>query len=252
MTAPLHATGVDVPDFELATAALIEARSLQRRVDRKYLLHADALPPVLACLHQGYCLLRAGEQGWAHYENIYLDTPRRDLYHAHRCGRRPRYKIRIRHHVERQLSFLEIKCKTNNGRTAKRRLALPYGQNHLGASERQFIDRYAPVDTAHLVPCLSISFARLTLVAKGHNERLTFDRDLTFIGGTCEKRFSRIVIAEIKQAEHSNHLGAVAELRTRHVREAAFSKYCVGTILVVPVAGNVFKPTLKAVERLSA
>jgi hypothetical protein len=248
-----HATAVDaVLDFEVATAALIEARSLQQRVDRKYLLRADALQPLLARLRQGYCLLPAGEQGWARYENTYLDTPGRDLYHAHRCGRRPRYKIRIRHHVERRLSFLEIKRKTNNGRTAKHRLALPYGQSHLGAPERLFIDRCATVDTAHLMPCVSISFARLTLVAKGLNERLTFDRDLTFIGGTCEKRFSRLVIAEIKQAEYSNHLGAVAELRTLHVREAAFSKYCVGTIVVAPVAGNVFKPTLKAVERLSA
>jgi hypothetical protein len=63
---------------------------------------------------------------------------------------------------------------------------------------------------------------------------------------------SRIVIAEVKQAEYSNHLGAVAALRGFHVREAAFSKYCVGTVLVEAVAGSIFKPTLKAVERLSA
>jgi hypothetical protein len=60
------------------------------------------------------------------------------------------------------------------------------------------------------------------------------------------------VIVEVKQAEYSNHLGAVAALRGLHAREAAFGKYCVGTILVAPVAGNIFKPTLKAVERLSA
>jgi hypothetical protein len=60
------------------------------------------------------------------------------------------------------------------------------------------------------------------------------------------------VIGEVKQAQYSNHLGAVAALRDLHVREATFSKYCVGTALVAAVAGNVFKPTLKAVERLSA
>jgi hypothetical protein len=250
---PSHATGLDaLPDFEVATAALIEARSLQQRVDRKYLLRADALELLLARLGRGYCLLRGGEQGWARYESIYLDTPGRELYHAHRCGRRPRYKIRIRHHVERQRSFLEIKSKTNSGRTVKRCLALPYGQNHLEAPDRRFIETYAPVDTVHLMPCVSISFVRLTLVAKGLNERVTFDRDVTFVGGPREERFSRVVIAEIKQAEYSNHLGAVAEFRTLHVREVAFSKYCVGTILVAPVAGNIFKPTLKAVERLSA
>jgi hypothetical protein len=238
--------------FDIATPAVVEARSLQQRIDRKYLLAADHLEPLLARLRLGYCLLRAGERGWARYESVYLDTPDRTLYHAHRCGRRPRYKVRIRHHVDRQLSFLEIKSKTNSGRTVKRCLALPYGQNHLEDPERRFIEAYAPVDTVRLMPCVSISFVRLTLVAKDINERLTFDRDVTFVGGSREQRFPGVVIAEIKQAEYSNHLGAVAEFRTLHVREAAFSKYCVGTILVAPVAGNIFKPTLRALERLSA
>jgi hypothetical protein len=103
-----------------------------------------------------------------------------------------------------------------------------------------------------LMPCVSISFLRLTLVGKDLNERLTFDRDVTFAGGPREEHFSRVVIAEIKQAEYSNHLGAVPALRTLRAREVAFSKYCVGTILVAPVAGNIFKPTLKTMERLSA
>jgi hypothetical protein len=238
--------------FDVATAALIDARSLQQRIDRKYLLAAGALEPLVECLRPGYCLLHAGQHVWARYESVYLDTSDRQLYHDHRCGRRPRYKIRIRHHVDRQVTFLEIKSKDNSGRTVKRRLALPYGQNHLGSYERQFIEAHTPVDGVRLMPCVSTSFLRLTLVGKDINERLTFDRDVTFIGGPHAARFSRVVIAEVKQAEYSNHLGAVAALRRLHVREAAFSKYCVGTILVAPVAGNIFKPTLKAVERLSA
>ena len=250
---PSRAMAPDVLlNFDVATPTLIAARSLQERVDRKYVLGAGTLEPLLAHLCHEYSLLRAGEQDWARYESIYLDTPGLDLYHAHRCGRRPRHKIRIRHHVERQLSFLEIKSKTNSGRTVKRRLPLPYGQNHLGAAERQFIENYAPVDAVRLMPCITISFMRLTLVGRGLNERLTFDRDLTCAGGPREGRFSRVVIAEVKQAQYSNHLGAVAALRSLHAREAAFSKYCVGTVLVAPVAGNIFKPTLRAVERLSA
>jgi hypothetical protein len=238
--------------FDIAGTALIEARSLQQRIDRKYLLAADTLEPLLARLHPDYSLLHAGAQGWARYESIYFDTADRTFYHAHRCGRRPRYKVRIRHHVDRLLSFLEIKSKTNSGRTMKRRLALPYGQNHLGAAEQQFIDTYAPTNRVRLMPCVSISFVRLTLVGKGLNERLTFDRDVTFADGPREERFSRVVVAEVKQVVYSNHLGAVPALRTLHAREVAFSKYCIGTFLVAPVAGNIFKPTLKAVERLSA
>ncbi len=248
-----RATSLDVlRHFDVATPALIEARSLQRRVDRKYLLGADALEPLMARLHPGYCLLRAGRQIWARYDSIYLDTPGRDLYHAHRCGRRPRYKVRIRHHLDRQLTFLEVKSKDNSGRTAKRRLALAYRQNHLDTREREFIEAHAPVDGARLIPCVSISFLRVTLVGTGFNERLTFDRDVTFVGDTHEERLSRVVIGEVKQAHYSNHQGAVAALRSLHVREATFSKYCIGTTLVAGVPGNIFKPTLKAIERLSA
>lgn len=251
--APPGALGLDLlRGFDIAGAALIEARALQQRVDRKFLLAAHALEPLLARLRPEYSLLHAGEQGWARYENIYFDTPDRTLYHAHRCGRRPRYKVRIRHHVDRQLSFLEIKSKTNSGRTVKRRHALPYGQNHLGAPELRFIDTWAMTNSVRLMPCVSISFLRLTLLGKGLNERLTYDRDLTFADGAREERFSRVVVAEVKQAAYSNHLGAVPALRTLHAREVAFSKYCIGTLLVAPVAGNIFKPTLKAVERLSA
>jgi len=250
---PSRAMAPDVLlNFDVATPTLIAARSLQQRVDRKYVLGAGTLEPLLAHLCHEYSLLRAGEQDWARYESIYLDTPGLDLYHAHRCGRRPRYKIRIRHHVERQLSFLETKRKTNSSRTVKRRLAIPYRQNHLGSRERQFIEAHTPVDAVRLMPCVSTFFLRLTLVGKDLNERLTFDRDVTFVSGLHEVCLSRVVIAEVKQAVFSNHLGAVAALRSLHVREMAFSKYCVGTILVAPVAGSIFKPTLKAVERLSA
>lgn len=247
----MRAKDLDVA-FDIATPALIEARSLQQRIDRKYLLAVDHLEPLLARLRLGYSLVRAKELSWARYDSVYFDTPDRTLYHAHRCGKRPRYKIRIRHYVDRQLSFLEIKSRTNIGRMVKRRLPLCYGQNHLGAAEQQFIEHHAPIDAARLTPCITLSFMRLTLVGRGLNERLTFDRDLTFAGDPCEERFSRVVIAEVKQGKYSNHLGAVAALRSLHAREASFSKYCVGTVLVAPVAGNIFKPTLRAVERLSA
>jgi hypothetical protein len=185
-----RAPGLDlVQRFDVATAALIDARSLQQRIDRKYLLAAGALEPLLECLCTDYCLLHAGQHVWARYESIYLDTPDRQLYHDHRCGRRPRYKIRIRHHVDRQVTFLEIKSKDNRGRTVKRRLALPYRQNHLGSYERQFIEAHTPVDGVRLMPCVSTSFLRLTLVGTDLNERLTFDRDVTFLAGPHAQRF---------------------------------------------------------------
>src|SRR5687767_319130 len=85
---------------------------------------------------------------------------------------------------------------------------------------------------AYLVCRLLLEKKKLTLVGNSLNERLTFDRDVTFVSGPRKEHFSRVAIAEIKQAEYSNHLGTVSALRKLHAREVAFSKYCVGTILL--------------------
>ena len=238
--------------FDLAPAALIEARSLQRRVDRKYLLGANNLDGLLARLRQSHRVLRAGQQVWARYESLYFDTPDRMLYHAHRCGRRPRYKVRIRHHIDRELSFLEIKRKENSGRTVKHRLALPYAQTDLGSRERTFIESHTPLHGTSVFPRVSISFRRLTLLGSDINERVSLDRDLTVVAGTRAEQLAGIVIAEVKQSRYVSHAGAAAAFRGLNVREEALSKYCLATILVAPVRANIFKPALRAVERLSA
>jgi hypothetical protein len=252
-TPPVGATVLEVLDnFDVAPPSLVEERSLQQRVDRKYLLGIDDLEPLLARLRPGYCLLRAGQHVWARYESVYLDTLDRELYHAHRCGRRPRYKVRIRHHIDRQLTFLEIKRKQNNGHTVKLRLTLAFRQNHLDSRERLFIEAHTPLNVARLIPCVSISFQRLTLLGRGVNERLTLDRDLTVVAGARAEHISRVVIAEVKQSRYVHHGGAVDALRGVHAREAKLSKYCLGTILMAPVRANIFKPVFRTIERLSS
>lgn len=236
--------------FEVAAAALVERRALQRRLDRKFLLGGPALSPLFDQLSSGYVLLLAGDQEWARYESVYFDTPHRELFHAHRRGLRPRYKIRIRHHLDRRLSFLEIKHKERSGRTTKMRLALPFGSTALTDRERRFIQSHAPVAPGRLVPCVSISFLRLTLLGRDAHERLTFDRQLRMSDSERIEELPRIVVAEVKQERHAA-AGAVAALLAQQAREASVSKYCLGTVLLAPVPANVFKPALRAIERLS-
>lgn len=252
VTAPADVTDLTVRQrFDPASPALVESRALQQRVDRKYLIAAADLTAVLAGLAPGHCLLLAGERAWARYQSLYFDTPDLWFFHAHRCGRRPRYKVRIRHHLDRALSFLEVKQKERSGRTAKHRLPLPAGQNDLGPRERQFIDGHAPLAGRRLVPRLTMSFERLTLVGRDADERVTLDRELTVVAGAAVAALGAVVIAEVKQARHRNHSGAIDVLRRVHAPEVALSKYCVATVLVAPVPANVFKPALRAVARLA-
>lgn len=249
-----HPDPIDVDilaGFAVAPPALLQARALQQRVDRKFLLAACDTTRVLAHLQQTHCVVYAGTQVWARYHSVYLDTPARDLYHAHRRGRRPRYKLRIRHHLDRGLSFLEVKKKEQSGRTVKHRLMLPFGQDELTPRERSFIDAHAPLAGARLCAQVAISFQRLTLVGRDIDERATVDRALTFASGSSVEELGRVVIAEVKQARYVNHAGAVDAIRAVHGREAALSKYCLAMALTAPVAAHVFKPALRAVARLA-
>src|SRR5688572_1197274 len=155
------ASDLDVLDrFQEASPELLESRALQHRVDWKYLVPVRLLGRVLAELRADFHVVNAGERWIASYDTVYFDTPDRQLYHDHRRGRRPRYKVRIRHHLDRRVAFLEVKCKRRPDRTLKERLGLPFGQARLDEEARRFIHEHCPVDATSLIPCVSIAFQR--------------------------------------------------------------------------------------------
>ncbi len=141
------------------------------------------LEPLLGLLHSEHLLLLAGDVAWARYESMYFDSATRDFYHAHRRGLRPRHKVRIRHHLDRQITFLELKRKERSGRTVKFRLSLPFGRGDLGPDERRFIEAHAPLNAISLIPTVAVSFQRLTLLGRAINERVTLDRHLAVFSG---------------------------------------------------------------------
>jgi len=238
--------------FGDASPELIEARTLQERVDRKYLLPARVLDALLARLSGQYRVVLSAGRPLARYHTQYFDTPARELYHDHRRGRRPRYKVRLRHHLDRRLSFLEIKRKGADERTRKSRLERPFGASDLDGESRAFIGQHCLVKAASLVAALSMRFCRITLVGEDVNERVTIDCRIELdADGRCE-RWPEAVIAEIKQARYDNLSPSVRALRDLHVRERAVSKYCLATARLAAVPDHTFRPTLRALEHLSA
>jgi hypothetical protein len=203
-----------------ASAELLAARALLTRVDRKYLLPREA-------------------------------TADLRMYDDHRRGRCPRYKVRIRHHIDRELSFLEVKRKGANRQTTKAILNRPFGVAGLDPEDRHFIDQHCPMTAAGLVPALTVDFLRATLVGDVVNERVTVDWDLDFHQAATDTRLAQAVIVEVKQARYSNHTPAIRALRALRMREQSISKYCIATAAGAAVRGNTFKPALRAVERLS-
>ena len=245
------------PDTPRALAALREvgpellaARALLTRVDRKYLLPREGLDALLSSLREHYGVLRAGTRLAARYSTLYFDTTDLRMYDDHRRGRCPRYKVRMRHHLDRTLSFLEVKHKGTNQQTTKVVLNRPFGAADLDPEGRQFIDRHCPITAASLVSGVSIDFRRATLVGEIVNERVTIDWDFDFHYMSAAARLAHAVIVEVKQARYSNRTPAIRALRGFRIREQSISKYCIATATVAAVRSNTFKSALRAVERL--
>jgi hypothetical protein len=248
--------------FRDASSDLIAARALQQRVDRKFVLSKRLLGDLLEDLAVDYHAVRARDVLVARYETVYLDTVDRQLFDDHRRGRCPRYKVRLRQHCDRRLAFLEVKRKGTH--TNKKRLEIPFtgiaphayatpsawDAERTGA-ERRFIDAHCPIGAASLVPRIWVRFSRLTLVGAALNERVTFAGNIEFGDEGKWEQLPELVVAEVKQPRYANAGSAVQALRRRQVREQTISKYCLATVRLAPVRANTFKPSLRAIERVT-
>jgi hypothetical protein len=231
--------------------ALLASRALLKRVDRKYTLAARRVEPLLMSLGGAYGVVRAGNSVAARYRTVYFDTPCLDLYHAHRRGRPERYKVRIRHHVDREMSFVEIKHRNAIGRSMKWVLPQSFGITVLDEEAQAFIERHCPVPARDLTPRVWISCRRITLVGYELDERITIDCNLEYGNGCTSERWPAAAIVEVKQGLRANHTPSIQALRCAHVRQRSISKYCVATTHLSGVTGNAFRPALRALEQAS-
>jgi hypothetical protein len=213
--------------FSIASPDLLADRALLRRVDRKYLLASRDLPVLLEALTTGHHLLQAGGRAVARYRTEYFDTPERQSYEDHRRGRRPRCKVRIRHHLDRSATFLEVKRKQPDGRTAKARMACPFGRDELDEPALRFAATHATLPARDLRHTATIEFLRVTLLAVYTDERITIDHAVAMQYGPYRETLQDLAIVEVKQARFSAVTGVMRALRAMRAREAAISKYCV-------------------------
>ncbi len=235
--------------FSEVPPSLLAERALLQRVDRKYVMRAGDVGSVVARLSDTSGVLRAGGALLARYRTLYFDTEDLTLYDDHRRGRPERCKVRIRHHVDRQMSFVEVKRRTAVGRSLKFVLPQPFGITALDEEARSFIERHCVVKPAELRARAWVTFRRLTLVGYGLNERMTFDCDFEYGDGRRRERWASAAIVEVKQGRRSNESPSVVALRDVGAKEQSISKYCVATARLSGVRGGAFKPAVRALLR---
>jgi hypothetical protein len=238
-----HLPGIALAD--VGSAELLD------RLDRKYLVPVESALAALR-LAKGYRVLEVSGRRLGRYRTQYYDTADLALYHAHHSGQLPRSKVRIRSYLDSGARYLEVKRRTNRGRTEKLRLPLGEGAADLRSRLEEVgatgLDLGLPAPA--LSEALSVDFTRLTLVAADAAERVTVDVGITLSRGAAVRSVAGVAVVEIKQRETGPSRFADV-LRSLGFREGALSKYCMGIALLEPTAKrNRFQPVLRRLERM--
>jgi hypothetical protein len=224
--------------------------ALMNRIDTKYILSKSQLLDVLEAVKWHYRILDIKGVRNNHYQSQYYDTPDFYFYRRHHNGKKNRLKIRKRLYVESSLTFLEVKFKSNKGRTEKNRTKLSELAEELSVENLDYIH-----DTSHfeevLEPKLINSFERITLVDQSLPERITIDLDLAFQMGTRTLRIPDLVIVEAKQERQNRHSVFLNALKERLIRPESMSKYCLGVALMTDQKSNMFKEKIRRIKSVT-
>ena len=241
----------------MPTITLDEMRGvkLMNRIDTKYVLSESEALRLLDNLRlEGYSVQIIGNVRACRYDTLYYDTAERDMYITHHNRKLTRQKIRTRTYLESGTTFLEIKNKTNRGRTKKRRTEIAreelYGFEHNATAMKFYGDnaRYA-----HYIisPALATRFVRITLVNPHLTERLTIDLALNYEDVRSSRKASIDSMAIVELKQDGNTLSTAKRLlRDMHIPPLKVSKYCLGTTLTVEgIKSNRFKEKIREIHK---
>jgi hypothetical protein len=221
---------------------------LEDRVDHKFICPVSLLPAIFKECYNEYSAVELNSKRWAKYNNLYFDTKNHSLYHQHHSGKLNRYKIRIRTYLESGDSFLEIKSRTNKGRTQKVRTQI--NSNIIDDNAKAIIYNNTGINFEELSPAIAIAYNRITLININRSERVTIDFDIKFKRENIEKGIENLAIIEIKQktSENSNLKNI---LHLHNIMEGSISKYCLGISQMIPnIKQNLFKEQHLQIHKL--
>ena len=221
------------------------------RTDTKYVININSLPQIFNEIRDDYYILTIDNIRLFSYESLYFDTTDLNMFKSHHNGKLNRYKIRQREYVDSKLNFLEIKFKTNKGRTIKERIINEEFSKSLSAEAKDFILENTPFKPENLKEQIYTNFKRVTLVNKEKTERATVDIDITFKDKENKDSLPYISIIEVKQSRYNKHSKLLDTLKSNKILPSSFSKYCIGTVLLnSKIKSNRFKPKILKIKKL--
>lgn len=242
--------------FEPINLAGLDRVSLLNRQDTKFILTLERLKQVLHSIKLDYKILEIEDVRINTYETLYYDSISLKAYQIHHNHWSNRYKVRFRKYTDSDLSFFEVKFKSNKNRTVKTRIVKPEIKLQLDAEDQQLLADISPLNPDKLVPRLWVYFKRITLVNKDFSERMTIDLDLQFsdpISGESGPILDLIII-EVKQPKFTRNSPIIKALKRNKTYPFKVSKYCLGIISLFgkEVKTNHFKQKLLKISKITA
>jgi len=223
--------------------------ALLRRVDTKYVIPPSKLADLLIQWAATHRVLEVNGQRISHYKTVYYDTPQLDLYKAHHAGASSRVKLRVRAYTDYDLSFYEVKVRSNHGVTDKKRVRLVSDDNLPQLLSRSRTQHPRHLQAAGVQPVLQVEYDRITLVSKSGVERITIDLGLTYRNREQVVVFDDRVIIEVKH-ERGMRTRTHELFRRLGFHPGSISKYCLGVISLYPqVKQNRFKMALRILAK---
>ena len=237
--------------FEPIQLKEMEQVKFMNRIDRKFWFRESDLSMLMRSIDSKYFILTIDGLRKAHYATVYYDTVSDDMYLIHHNKKRNRLKIRKRTYLDSGISFLEVKFKSNKGRTIKQRIESDQDPEHFTPEEKKFIETNSPYQVEDLVIKSTNRFTRMTLVSKSLDERCTIDTDLQFRIHDEQIDLDHIAVAEIKSEGRIAHSPLALLLRDMRIKQSGFSKYCIGRVMLEPsIKQNAFKPNLRRIKKI--
>jgi hypothetical protein len=239
-------------NYSTVSLEQIDSVKLMDRVDRKYTLQLYAALEMLQEAQKYYSVLEVDGYRLSPYISQYYDSSDYSFYHDHHSKKANRYKIRHRFYESSNLSFFEIKCKDNKGRTTKSRVR-DYNNNATVFDEKSidFIKQKTGVDATTLSTVLGIKYNRVTLVNHNFTERVTMDFELKFNDSDTDFEYGDVVVIEIKQDKIAES-PILDLLKLEKIPALGISKYCLGMItLKQNIKFNSFKPQLHLLRKFT-
>lgn len=237
-------------DWETVSLQDLDAVSLLKRVDTKYVISIRQLEKLLQKVKGEYKILEIDGKRNFKYHTTYFDTPDFDFFLDHHNGLFRRTKVRFRKYVDSDLVFYEVKRKMPSDVTEKTRERVVDIQNQITSEQYKMVDKDRTRNKKLDVKVSNI-FNRMTLTQPGLNERVTIDTQLNFFTDDDEITIPEIAIVEVKQPRFNFDSPIVKALREIRQFPESFSKYVMSVVLLeLHEKYNRFKPQLLLIDKM--